>query len=139
CKENTMAKPSQANTARNERVADAILDIINARPRSPTRAELMAALAGWEPTGTAANDDDTSGPAPWRPSELGERLMDGLPRWAAAVHADCGKNELVHPARILGRAAVEEIEARCREAAGEMDTITEGMLNRLIRGALDAS
>lgn len=85
-----MAKPSKNTTQRNERVADAILDLINAKPRSPTRAELMAALAGWKLVDSAANDNGA--PSPWhpsglglRPTQLGLEVMRLMPQWYAAL------------------------------------------------------
>lgn len=122
-----MAK--HARTTTHEHAADSILALINSRPRSPTKAELMACLAGWELIDSAANDND--GPSPWKPSDLGQRLMDNLPRWAVAVQADYAKNDVRGSPDYIGREACEQIEDRCLDVYNERDAIRDAILDRI--------
>jgi hypothetical protein len=63
-------------------IADAIVALINSRPRSPTREEIMAALRGLVP-------DNGNDPPPLAPTELGRALIELLPAHAVAVWHGC--------------------------------------------------
>src|SRR5262245_57458776 len=80
-----MAKLHRNTT--HERVADSILTAINSRPRTPTKSELMAVLAGWQLINSAVNDNEPN-PEPhvpsrcWQmqPSRLGHRVIQTMRR-----------------------------------------------------------
>jgi hypothetical protein len=66
-------------TIRVDKAADAILALINSKPRSPTRAELVAVLNG------IVLHDTTS---PWKPTELGHEMIELLPAHAVSTWHD---------------------------------------------------
>ena len=57
--------------------ADAVLMLINSKPRSPTRDEIAAGL-----NGVAAEHDNNS---PWKPAKLGLEMLELLPEYAEAI------------------------------------------------------
>ena len=76
-----MANAADLATTYTERTADAILALINSRPRSPTRDEIAAALNRL----TAGNDNDDT----WKPTPLGLAMLKALPAKAEAVWHEC--------------------------------------------------
>jgi hypothetical protein len=72
-----MTKAASSNTTQ---VADAIIALINSKPRSPTRHEIVAVLAGL----TAINDNEE-----WKPTRLGHEMLASIPDYAEAAWYAC--------------------------------------------------
>jgi hypothetical protein len=87
-----------------DEAANAILDLINSRPRTPSKAEIAAILAGMQAPALA-------------PTELGRELLRRIPAHAAAVAKDIAANGLLY--------AYADVGARDEQVAKDIDAAME--------------
>jgi hypothetical protein len=110
-------------TRRISQAADAILVLINSRPRSPTRKEIVSTLAKLQPEA----DNDNTPPAenlllPVRVSDLGRNLLELLPARGEAQHYDVHdyESDLDACNEAVDRAVEAILDAPAEEHLGDL-------------------